>query len=103
MSKECSDGLPFIPEKVTFDIDANGILHVGAKDKAEVLEMGVHVGSVITFQDELFKLNDVFYCGRALDNRMGGFCIAEVARMLKEKKKKLPFSLYIVNAVQEEI
>ena len=29
--------------------------------------------------------------------------IAEVARRLKENKKKLPFGLYIVNAVQEEI
>jgi putative aminopeptidase FrvX len=29
--------------------------------------------------------------------------IAEVARMLSENKKKLPFGLYIVNAVQEEI
>jgi putative aminopeptidase FrvX len=29
--------------------------------------------------------------------------IAEVARILKENKKKLPFGLYIVNAVQEEI
>jgi putative aminopeptidase FrvX len=34
---------------------------------------------------------------------MGGFCIAEVARLIKEKKKKLPFSLYVVNSVQEEI
>jgi putative aminopeptidase FrvX len=34
---------------------------------------------------------------------MGGFIIAEVARLLKENKKKLPFGLYIVNAVQEEI
>ncbi len=81
----------------------NIFVDVGAKDKAEVLAMGIHVGTVITFQDELFKLNDTYYCGRALDNRMGGFCIAEVARMLKEKKKKLPYSLYIVNAVQEEI
>jgi putative aminopeptidase FrvX len=29
--------------------------------------------------------------------------IAEVARLLNENKKKLPFGLYIVNAVQEEI
>jgi putative aminopeptidase FrvX len=41
--------------------------------------------------------------GRAFDNRIGGFMIAEVARLLKENKKKLPFGLYIVNAVQEEI
>ena len=29
--------------------------------------------------------------------------IAEVARLLHENKKKLPFALYIVNAVQEEV
>jgi putative aminopeptidase FrvX len=34
---------------------------------------------------------------------MGGFMIAEVARLLKENKKKLPFGLYITNSVQEEI
>jgi len=38
-----------------------------------------------------------------LDNRMGGFCIAQVARLLKEEKVELPFGLYIVNAVQEEV
>jgi putative aminopeptidase FrvX len=34
---------------------------------------------------------------------MGGFIIAEVAKMLKANKKKLPFGLYITNSVQEEI
>jgi putative aminopeptidase FrvX len=29
--------------------------------------------------------------------------IAEVARLLKQNKKKLPYGLYVVNAVQEEI
>src|SRR5690606_12101119 len=33
----------------------------------------------------------------------GGFMIAEVARLLHESGKKLPFGLYIVNSVQEEI
>jgi len=41
--------------------------------------------------------------GRALDNRMGGFMIAEVARLLKKDKVKLPFGLYITNSVQEEV
>ncbi len=81
----------------------NIFIDVGAKDKDEVLAMGVHVGCVITYEDELSILNDKYYVGRALDNRMGGFCIAEVARLLKKNKKKLPYSLYIVNAVQEEI
>ena len=51
----------------------------------------------------LMILNDRYYVGRALDNRIGGFMIAEVARLLKENKVELPFGLYIVNAVQEEI
>jgi len=81
----------------------NIFIDVGAKNKKEVEKMGVHVGCVITFDDELTKLNNRFYAGKALDNKMGGFCIAEVARLLKKNKKKLPYSLYIVNAVQEEI
>lgn len=81
----------------------NIFIDVGASSKEEVLEMGVHVGTVITFEDELFKLNDRYWCGRALDNRIGGFMIAEVARQLKENSKNLPFALYVVNSVQEEI
>ena len=78
-------------------------LDCGAASKEEVEQMGIHVGSVVTFEDEFMVLNDKFYVGRALDNRVGGFMVAEVARMLKENKKTLPFGLYIVNAVQEEI
>jgi putative aminopeptidase FrvX len=81
----------------------NIFIDVGAKDKDEVHKLGIHVGCVITFRDDLIKLNDSYYAGRALDNRMGGFCIAEVARLIREKNIKLPYSLYIVNAVQEEI
>jgi len=81
----------------------NIFIDVGAEDKKEVDAMGVHVGCVITFEDELIELNKRWLVGRALDNRMGGYMIAEVARRLTESKKKLPFGLYVVNAVQEEI
>lgn len=81
----------------------NIFLDLGCKSDKEVSELGVHVGCVVTYQDELIELNDRYYVGRALDNRIGGFMIAEVARLLKEKKDKLPFGLYIVNAVQEEV
>ena len=81
----------------------NIFIDIGAKDKKEVEKMGVHVGCVITYPDAFFILNkDKFVC-RALDNRMGGFMIAEVARLLKENKQTLPFGLYITNSVQEEI
>src|ERR1043165_2156831 len=81
----------------------NIFLDIGAKSDKEVEDLGVHVGCVVTYQDELMELNDRFYVGRALDNRIGGFMIAEVARLLKVNKDKLPFGLYIVNSVQEEV
>ena len=81
----------------------NIFIDCGCATKAEVEKLGVHVGCVITYPDEFMILNnDKFVC-RAIDNRMGGFMIAEVARLLHENKKKLPFGLYITNSVQEEI
>lgn len=83
---------------------ANNIfLDCGCKSKEEVEKLGVHIGCVITYEDELILLNKNYYVGRALDNRIGGFMIAEVARLLHKNKKKLPFGLYITNAVQEEV
>lgn len=81
----------------------NITLDCGCSSKEEVEKMGIHVGCVVTFQDEFTILNKDKYVARALDNRIGGYMIAEVARLLKETKTKLPFGLYIVNAVQEEI
>ena len=81
----------------------NIFLDCGCTSKKEVEELGVHVGCVITYEDEFMVLNDRYYVGRALDNRIGGFMIAEVARLLKESKTKLPFGLYITNSVQEEV
>lgn len=81
----------------------NIFLDCGCATKEEVEKLGVHVGCVITYEDEFMVLNEKVFVGRALDNRMGGFIIAEVARLLKERKIKLPFGLYITNSVQEEV
>jgi putative aminopeptidase FrvX len=81
----------------------NIFIDVGASTDKEVAELGIKVGDVITFEDKLMNLNKKYWVGRALDNRVGGFMIAEVTRLLKENKKKLPFGLYVVNSVQEEI
>ena len=80
----------------------NIFLDCGANTKAEVEKMGIHVGCVVTYEDKFMTLNDRYFVGRALDNRIGGFIIAEVARLLKKNKNKLPFGLYITNSVQEE-
>jgi len=81
----------------------NIFLDCGCDSKKEVEKLGIHPGCVVTFEDELMMLNNRYFVGRALDNRIGGFMIAEVARLLSENEIKLPFGLYIVNAVQEEI
>jgi putative aminopeptidase FrvX len=81
----------------------NIFIDIGAKDKKEVEEMGVHVGCVITYPDSFKVLNKNQFVCRALDNRAGGFMIAQVARLLKENNIELPFGLYITNSVQEEI
>jgi putative aminopeptidase FrvX len=81
----------------------NVCIDVGCANKEEVEKLGIHVGAVAVFEAGSEWLNDQFLIGRALDNRMGGFMIAEVARHIQEKKIDLPFTLYVVNSVQEEI
>jgi len=81
----------------------NIFIDCGCETKEQVENLGVHVGCVITYPDEFMILNDNKFVCRAIDNRMGGFMIAEVARLLHENKKKLPFGLYITNSVQEEV
>ena len=66
----------------------NIFIDVGCNTKDEVIKLGVHVGCVITYPDEFLILNKNNFVCRALDNRMGGFMIAEVARLLKERKKE---------------
>ena len=81
----------------------NIFIDVGAKDKDEVEKMGIHVGCVITYPDSFKILNKNKFLCRAIDNRAGGFIIAQVARLIFENKIKLPFGLYITNSVQEEV
>jgi putative aminopeptidase FrvX len=81
----------------------NIFIDVGASTKDEVEALGVHVGTVVTFADELMEMNNHYYVGRALDNRMGGYMIAEVVRRVKENNIRLDYTLCVANSVQEEI
>ncbi len=81
----------------------NLFLDCGARNRKDVESLGIHIGAVVTYEEGYDELAFDYLIGRAMDNRVGGFMIAEVARLLKENKKKLPYALYFVNAVQEEI
>ncbi|GAA4754371.1 M42 family metallopeptidase [Flavisolibacter ginsenosidimutans] len=91
------------PDKEPVAKIENLFLDCGARSKKELEDLGVRVGSVVTYRDGFDELANDYYIGRAFDNRVGGFMIAEVARLVKEANKKLPFGLYVINAVQEEI
>lgn len=91
------------PDKETQPKIENLFLDCGARSKEEVEKLGIHVGSVATYQEGFDEIAYDNFIARAFDNRIGGFMIAQVARLLSENKKKLPFGLYVVNAVQEEI
>src|ERR1700712_5079276 len=102
-------GWPAIHKRLGADVKqnsphpANIWLACGARSKEDAEKLGIYPGCVVTYQDGLDELAYDTLIARAFDNRIGGFMIAEVGRMLKENKKKLPFGLYIVNAVQEEV
>lgn len=82
-------------------------IDVGAKDRKAVLNMGLRVGHPIVFAESAREIGKNRLVGRALDNRIGGYIIAQVMSRLsqgiRKAKKKLPCTVYAVNAVQEEI
>lgn len=88
---------------VTKKIDFQDLfIDIGAKNKEEALDM-IQVGDPITYADDFDFLSDDLLSGRAIDNRMGGFIIAQALRRLSEKKKDLKVDVVALNAVQEEI
>jgi len=75
---------------------------IGVSSREEALEL-VQIGDPVTFTDEVEYLNDDIITGRALDNRIGGFVIAQVMKNLKKKKKNLKVNVIALNSVQEEV
>ena len=77
---------------------------VGASSADEVLEMGIRVGHPAVYTDGPEKFGNNRIVGRALDNRIGGFIIAEVLKALSTDDAERPESTVVaLNAVQEEI
>lgn len=75
---------------------------IGADSREEALEM-IQVGDPITYAEDYEFLNDETLTGRALDNRIGGFMIAQVMKRLSEKRSDLKVNVMALNSVQEEV
>jgi len=78
-------------------------VEVGASNAKEVLAMGVRVGHPAVYQDGPMELANDRLIGRALDNRIGSYIIAQVMKRIAKEKKKPALTLVCLNAVQEEI
>lgn len=73
-------------------------IDVGAKNKDDVAELGIEVGTPITIDREFTESANNRVTGKAFDNRAG------VAMLVKTMQKiKSPFTVYAVFTVQEEV
>lgn len=77
-------------------------IDIGASNREEALGM-IRIGDPITLAEQFEFLSDEMLCGRALDNRIGGFVIARVLEILKLRQSELNVNVIALNAVQEEV
>ena len=76
---------------------------VGASSPEDVAKLGLRVGHPAVYADGPTELGKDRVVSRAVDNRIGGFMIAQVLKKLASSKKKPAFTVVCLNAVQEEI
>jgi endoglucanase len=79
------------------------VVDIGASSRDEVLARGLRVGIPAVYADGPFELTEKRLGGRALDNRIGGFIIAEALRRLAEADERPEATVRALNTVQEEI
>ena len=75
---------------------------IGVTSREEALET-IQIGDPVTYIDDVEYLNDDIISARALDNRIGGFAIAQVMKKISEQKKSLAVNVIALNSVQEEV
>jgi len=78
-------------------------IDVGASSADEVREQGIRVGHHAVYAEEPEELRDGHIVGRAIDNRLGGYIIAQVLKKLAHAGDRPAATVFAVNSVQEEI
>jgi putative aminopeptidase FrvX len=77
-------------------------IDIGAGDRKHA-EKRVRIGDPITLNAEFEMLHDDLAVGRAFDNRIGTFAVAEALRLLSESPGKLHAEVCAVSNIQEEV
>lgn len=75
-------------------------IDIGAKNKKDVNKLGIEIGDTVTYKPNYLELNNDIISSKACDDRVGGFIISEVIRILSTKKFNI--GVYAVSTVQEE-
>lgn len=77
-------------------------IDIGAKDDKEVFKK-IEIGDPVTFRPNYLELGNDLISSKACDDRVGGFVISEVIRILSSQKNKLKIGVYATSTVQEEV
>lgn len=75
---------------------------IGVSSREDALKL-IQIGDPITFADDVDILSDNILTGRALDNRIGGYVIAQALKRLSERRDELKVNVMALNSVQEEV
>ncbi len=76
-------------------------IDIGAESREEAEDMGVEIGTPVSFLVEVHDLGKNRLTGKAFDDRVGCAILLELARNLS--KEDLDCELYLVGTVQEEV
>jgi endoglucanase len=76
-------------------------IDIGANNLEEVNELGIHVGTPITWNIKPLELPNNNISTAAVDNRAGLTAIITIAKNLKDKQ--IPSTVYYIGTVEEEI
>ena len=73
-------------------------IDIGARDRKSAEKM-VQIGDIASFRQHAIWINDKRISAKALDDRIGCYCLIQVAKRLKKTKH----DVYFVFSVQEEV
>lgn len=99
-------GLPAVHiRKADFKLELDNLwIDIGATSDKEIEEsFGIQIGDIVVFDEKFRVLNGTKYVGKSLDDKIFGYVNSQVLRKLFENNIQLPYGLYVVNSVQEEI
>jgi endoglucanase len=83
------------PEKPKLD---KMYIDVGARNRKEAQQM-VQIGDIASFYQQAMHISDTRISSKALDDRIGCYCLIEAAKKVKNNRH----DLYFVFSVQEEV